>query len=158
MSRRVPEQRRPTREEAYAELDALYAQLDVALECKGLCADACTYIDASQLERDRIAARGVQLPPPVSHRKHLELIAVGKPQRCPGLSPLNTCKVYDVRPTICRIFGMAEGLMCEHGCIPDGIITKAQANRILVEVEELSQAVTGQRRIRATDGRPLMES
>lgn len=144
-----------TREAAIAELERVYAQLDaIPLECKGLCADGCTVIDASELERQRLAERGVNLGPRVTHRKHLELIAQGRDQRCPGLSALNTCRVYDVRPLICRLFGMAEGLMCQHGCIPDGVISRADANRLLVEVEELSAEVTGYRRPSHTDGRP----
>lgn len=138
---------KPTRAEALRMLDELYAQLAaIPLECKGRCADTCTVIDASQLERDRLKARGVDIGPPVAHSTHLRLIAAGKSQRCPALSPLNTCTAYDVRPLICRLFGMAEGLMCEHGCVPDSIVPRGEALRLIREVEELSEAATGVRR------------
>lgn len=135
------------RERALAQLDRLYARLDEAgLRCRGLCHDACTVIDASELERERIRARGVELGPPVGHRRHLELIAAGQHQRCPALGPLNTCTVYEVRPLICRLFGVAEGLFCEHGCVPEQALTKSAAHRLLIEVAELSRSVTGRGR------------
>lgn len=136
------------RERALAELEQLYASLP-AIECKGRCHDACTVIDASELERERIQARGVELPPGMSHTRHLKLIDQGKAPRCPALGPLNTCTVYDVRPMICRAFGMTldprtgRGLMCEHGCIPDGTISPQDLSRALIQIEELSRWATG---------------
>lgn len=143
--------RRPTVDEAYASIDELYAGLP-PLECKGLCADSCTVIDASELERRRLRERGIELGPP-SDRWTLErlkgLIAAGRTPRCPALSPLGTCSVYEIRPLICRVFGMVldprtgEGMMCEHGCIPDGTITPAQLFRAILQLDELSKQVTG---------------
>lgn len=136
------------RERAVAQLEQLYASLP-PLECKGLCHDSCTAIDASELERERIQARGVELPPYRSHKVTLKLIAEGRTPRCPALGPLNTCTVYDVRPFICRAFGMVldrrtgEGLMCEHGCIPDGTIDLPTLWKALREIEELSVWATG---------------
>lgn len=142
---------RVTRAEAIAALEDLYAQLP-RLECKGLCFDSCTAVDASELERERMRERGVELPMPLAHHRLQALIAVGKTPRCPALGPLNTCTVYDVRPFVCRVFGMvrdpadtlARGpMMCDYGCIPDGTIDFDQFGRALREIEELSQEVTG---------------
>lgn len=143
----------PTRAEARAMLDALYAQLP-AVECKGLCHDACTAIDASELERERLRERGVELPATSATHRYQEILATGVVPRCPALGPLNTCRVYDVRPFVCRAFGAVydptlvnpahtQPMMCDHGCIPDGTITVAELTRILVEIEVLSVAVTG---------------
>lgn len=142
--------RRPryTRTQAITMLEELYAQLP-PLECKGLCHDSCTSIDASELERERMRERGVELPSGMPHDRLKALIALGVTPRCPALSPLNTCSVYEVRPFICRAFGVVldrqtgEGLMCEHGCIPDGTIDPGQVYRALREIEELSAEVTG---------------
>src|SRR2546429_6087610 len=30
------------------------------------------------------------------------------------------CTVYEVRPMICRLWGMVEGMQCPHGCVPEG--------------------------------------
>lgn len=145
---------KPTRSEAIEALEELYAVLP-SLECKGLCADSCTVIDASELERQRLRERGIELGPPTDRwtvERLKGLIASGKTPRCPALSPLNTCRVYEVRPLICRVFGMVldprtgDGMMCEHGCIPDATITPAELYRVLLQLDELSEQVTGVRR------------
>lgn len=143
---------------ARAELDRLYAMLP-ALECKGRCHDSCTAIDCSELERRRLAERGIELPN-ISPRLQLRLImAKGEVTRCPALGPLNTCTVYDIRPMICRAFGLtmdprAPGqfadfrgpMMCDYGCVPDATISPGELNRLLSEIERISRMVTGVRR------------
>ena len=108
------------RQEAIQQLDALYAQLP-PLECKGLCHDTCTSVDASELERERMreARPGVELP---TFEEGREAFRRGEIPRCPMLGPLN-------------------------GCIPDGTITRAQLFRHLRQIEALSQEVTGVSRI-----------
>lgn len=130
------------REEALAELDDLYAQLP-ALECKGRCHDSCTSINMTELERERIRARGVEIGPSMTHARVKKLVAAGRTPRCPALGPLNTCTVYDVRPMICRTFGMVLGELCQHGCVPDGTITREEMVRVLYDIEMLSREVTG---------------
>lgn len=150
--------RPPTAAEALAMLDDLYASLP-ALACKGRCHDSCTSIDASELERERLAARGITLSDVPAPRR-LKLIAMsGEIPRCPALSPLNTCSVYDVRPFTCRAFGMVRDpraddtmvyqtpMMCDHGCIPAGTISLADYVSRLQEIERLSRVVTGVRRL-----------
>lgn len=145
----------PTRAEAIAELEELYASLP-ALECKGLCHDTCTVIDASELERQRMAEAGVVLPEPPPPHMVARLV---KSARCPALGPLNTCRVYAVRPFVCRAFGitmdkraMHSGaefrtpMMCDHGCVPDGTIDLAEFVRVVEDIDRLSEAVTGVRR------------
>lgn len=154
MSKKFSVKAKPTMAEALAELQELYDSLP-ALACKGLCYDACTVIDASELERRRMAEHGVELPPMDSgaHDRLKTLIEAGRTPRCPALSPLNTCRVYEVRPLICRAFGMVldratgKGLMCEHGCVPEGTITPGDLYRAIRELEELSEEVTGVSRI-----------
>lgn len=140
------------REEAYAALDELYAQLP-ALECKGRCHDACTVIDMSQLERERIAEAGVRIPLPIYPLNRY--FADGQTPRCPALGPLNTCRVYQVRPFICRVFGMlltspddphGGPMMCDHGCIPDAVISTAEYVRIMREILRISAEITGRER------------
>ncbi|GJF04989.1 hypothetical protein PSD17_39420 [Pseudonocardia sp. D17] len=148
-------------------LDDLYGQLP-AIECKGLCHDTCTSIDASELERRRIAAAGVNLPDEPAADRVARLrpdahglvdVARARPEdrRCPALGPLNNCTVYEVRPFVCRAFGLVHQrenplphtgpMMCDHGCIPDGTISLAEFGRIVVAIERLSQEVTGVARL-----------
>lgn len=130
-------------------LDELYAQLP-ALECKGRCHDTCTVIDASELERQRMAEAGVTLPEALYPlRRYIE---EGEVPRCPALGPLNNCTVYAVRPFICRAFGLVHQpenpvphngpMMCDHGCIPDGTLSPAEFARVMLRIEELSRQVT----------------
>lgn len=138
------------RDEAYAALDELYAQLP-ALECKGRCHDTCTAIDMSVLERERIEeATGVRIPLPL-YPPDRNLVD-GVPPRCVALGPLNTCRVYAVRPFICRAFGMvltnpdephSGPMMCDYGCIPDAVLSAPEFARIMRSILELSEAVTG---------------
>lgn len=139
-----PLPRKYTREEAIAALEELYAQLP-ALECKGLCHDSCTTVDASELERQRAAEAGRGLGPAYSYKRLQLMIADGNKPRCPSLGPLNNCTIYAVRPFICRVFGMARGLRCDHGCIPDGILEDGEVVRAFAIIEQLSRLVTGVR-------------
>lgn len=150
---------RLTEADALAMLDELYASLP-AIECRGLCHDSCTAIDASELERRRLAARGVHLPDEPARVQYARIVASGQAPRCPALGPLNTCTVYEVRPFTCRAFGLVldrrtspirhhDGpMMCDHGCIPDGTIDFAEYARVLRDIERLSVEVTGVRRDR----------
>jgi hypothetical protein len=90
--------------DVYRELDALYAQLPT-IECRGKCQDSCGPIDMSVAERRRIADRGVDIP---------------LAPTCPALSMFGTCAVYDVRPMICRLWGVVEAMACPYGCMPEG--------------------------------------
>jgi Fe-S-cluster containining protein len=157
-----PEGPPPTVADARAALDELYAELPPLL-CKGLCADSCTTVDASQLERDRIEeTHGVVLPEVLGYPEMRRRAAAGEAlPRCPALSSFGTCTVYDVRPFTCRAFGMVVTnpvtphrgpLMCDHGCIPDGVMTLGDYLRALVQIEQLSRRVTG---VKRTPGAPL---
>ncbi len=99
----------PRRDRA-GELDALYATLP-ALECRGRCQDSCGPIDMSATERRRITGRGVDIPP-------LRDAALVK--SCPALTVLGTCRVYEVRPLLCRLWGLVEKMACPYGCLPEG--------------------------------------
>lgn len=138
-----------TREEAYAELDQLYAQLP-AVNCIGRCHDSCYDVDAPELERQRVEEAGGALVPPATRARLLHAMAAvaqGKlPQRCPSLGPLNNCTVYEARPLICRAFGTSRDLRCAHGCLPDKFVPAGEIHLVLAVIEQLSRLVTGVRR------------
>lgn len=141
-------------EHALAMLNDLYAQLP-ALECKGKCWDSCTAIEASELERRQLAARGIRLPDVPANLRVQVHMRYGDIPRCPALTAFNTCSVYEVRPFTCRAFGLVsdlnarhlrvfeQAMMCEHRCVPEGTIDTAAYVRILDRIELLSRAVTG---------------
>lgn len=130
------------RDRALRDLDALYAHIP-AIACRGLCVDSCTVVDGSPLERERLAEHGVGIGPRPGHRQLLALIADGRTPRCPALSALGTCRVYSVRPAVCRLFGAADGLLCEHGCTPERVMTRAEAFALLLEADAISTRVDG---------------
>lgn len=92
-----------------AALAALYERLP-PLQCQGLCSASCYSLVQTPTERDMIAERtGVQL----------QTVQVGP---CPALTMLRRCGVYDVRPLLCRLWGLGESplLRCPYGCEPEG--------------------------------------
>jgi len=98
---------------ARRKMDALYAELP-KLECKGRCQDSCGPIEMTPVERRRIEATGTHIP---------ELsIARFKPgcEDCSALDFAGRCSVYDIRPMICRLWGVTEAMPCPFGCVPEG--------------------------------------
>ncbi|WBB94102.1 hypothetical protein [Verrucosispora sp. WMMC514] len=100
-----------------AEMDQLYAELP-EIDCKGLCHESCNAIVMTPLERGRIRERGVDISP-------LDM-------PCPALTPLRRCSVRDIRPMICRLWGLVESMACPHGCVPEGgFLDETTARRLL---------------------------
>lgn len=91
--------------------------------CKGLCAGACGPIALTQLEAKRLRE------------------ATGKPLRAPGgtCSVLREgrCSAYADRPLICRLFGVAVGLECPHGCGPSAKLSRVAAGKLLDRAREV---------------------
>ncbi len=73
--------------------------------CKGLCSDSCTVIEMSVVER-RILEREA------GERQYT------RPDGSCSLLKNGRCSAYDVRPTVCRLFGVVPEMACEHGCEP----------------------------------------
>jgi hypothetical protein len=118
------------------ELDALYAQLP-ALRCQGYCADSCGPIDMSVRERSRIVERA---------RKAVKCEKGGL---CNMLDENRRCTVYDIRPLICRLWGLTRSLACPYGCRPERWLTDAESARFLVEAERIGGSPLGDRAQRA---------
>jgi hypothetical protein len=112
MASRRPPVPRPRVDSAAAEaaLDAVYAELP-DVRCAGKCSGACGPVPMTELERDRIAAAGVRIPARVQRRGPGAL-------NCPALNAFQRCSVYEVRPTMCRLWGVTQSLPCVFGCRP----------------------------------------
>lgn len=110
----------PTRQDE--KLDALYAQIP-ALACKGLCHDCCGPIDMSVRERERIE-RQVGKP-----------VACGLGASCSMLTEDRRCGVYEIRPTICRIWGTTRKMRCHYGCRPERWLSAEEASRLIAEAD-----------------------
>lgn len=144
--------RRDAHRRALRERDRIYARIP-NIECKGLCHTTCTAIDASQLERDRLAARGFPLPNEGAPELLRRIQATGEVSACPALGPDKRCRGYEDRPVICRVWGVTDDLPCPHGCVPDGdrYLTGNDVRRLTTRMERVSRAETGVTRL------PLIE-
>jgi uncharacterized protein len=109
-------------------LDELYATLPT-VECKGLCHGACGVVTMSREEWKRICDRLGHAP------KGDETL------RCPMLDADNRCSVYDIRPLICRLYGVADGLPCEHGCMPSAPLSEDDARAAIKAAWDISEGV-----------------
>lgn len=111
-------------------IDAIYAELP-KLNCKRLCQECCGPVFMEKVEWDRIIAR-VGYAPKVRE----DLV-------CPMLGSNGGCKVYDVRPAICRLWGVVDNPMmkCPHGCEPDRWLTDIEADAILKRIETASSTL-----------------
>lgn len=117
-------------------LNQLYAQLP-SIQCKGLCHEACSFIPCYPIEivnLERLSSH----PVPLSDLEVPDgsvMIAHHNTQ-CHFLV-LGRCSVYDARPMICRMFGTVDGLQCPFGCVPDRLLSDADAMAIKAKIQKL---------------------
>lgn len=84
--------------------DRLPAELPT-LVCKQRCQSECRNPPVTPVEQARIA--GVLGSP----------LTVDVDGVCSALTGDGGCAVYEVRPMSCRVWGLAESMMCPHGCV-----------------------------------------
>lgn len=110
-----------------AQLDDIYAQIP-DVDCIGKCWDSCGSLQMTGVERRRIlAAGGPDIPDG-------GVVAA----MCPALTLLKRCSIHDLRPTVCRFFGVLESMPCNYGCRPkDGLLPDAAGFNLLADVLEL---------------------
>jgi uncharacterized protein len=55
--------------------------------------------------------------------------------RCPMLCrESGKCRVYDIRPVICRLWGLVESMLCPWGCRPARVLTDREGAVIIERV------------------------
>jgi Fe-S-cluster containining protein len=112
-----------------AELDALYAELPT-IDCQGHCWDSCGPIFTSTAEHDRIAKAGVEI-------RQGSFLRDG-PSLCPALGMFHQCTVYDIRPMICRLWGLSRRLRCNYGCQPSRVLSEPEMYELLARAFDIS--------------------
>lgn len=117
----------------YRKLDKIYDTIP-SLECKGFCHDSCTVIPTSKIETTRAIERLGYDPFNIEFNK--PVTKVSDIPRCGALKN-NRCTMYDIRPAICRVYGVAQGLDCGFGCKPKQIMSRDKAHEIFRKIEEL---------------------
>lgn len=113
-----------------AQLDEIYAKLP-RIDCRKRCQAFCgATIPMSKVELRRMERLlGKELWFPV-HKKPV----------CPVLDvKTGGCKAYGVRPAICRLWGLTEGMACPHGCVPERWLSVEECHEILEKVEEIGR-------------------
>lgn len=123
-----------------AKIDALLSKLP-NFQCKEGCADCCGPVELSRLEYMRcikVSGRSTE-----DVRLQMQNNLKQGIYACPLLdTKTNRCTVYDVRPAICRLFGVVKNqLLCPHGYAAEvsALLSDEQAREILAKVEELGK-------------------
>ena len=112
------------------EIDRLYEALP-EVKCQRKCQAACGPIIMSQAEADRIAAHVEERP--------LRAAVPTDGELCPALSVMGGCMIYEVRPAICRLYGILKALPCQWGCVPEHWINDADAYQLMAALDALSE-------------------
>jgi hypothetical protein len=121
-----------------ARLDALYERIPT-LPCKGICFDSCGPIAMSNRERARIE----------TGLARVTVVKRNGVTACSMLDQHGRCSCYDIRPAICRLWGVAEGMECPYGCKPERYLTRGEAMGILMETLTIGGGSTEQQALHA---------
>jgi Fe-S-cluster containining protein len=103
-------------------IKALYASLP-RLDCAGKCAESCGPVFMTRVEWQQICKRTRSEP------------SAGDGLTCPMLVE-ERCSVYEVRPMLCRLWGMVETMKCPWGCIPERYLTEKEGYELLQRAYE----------------------
>lgn len=98
-------------------LDRLY-KLVPHLECQGHCQESCGPIIATRGEVHRMERAGGPF------------VLIAEDLRC-GYLKDGRCSVYDVRPLICRLWGVDQKMPCQWGCKPKVPLPTAEGRMML---------------------------
>ena len=122
-------------------LQVIYDQIPKVV-CKGLCYGACGPVPATGAERDEIHAltdRRVKTEPELfkdEPPRGIRILKSTEDGTCLYLKK-NRCSVYAARPIVCRLYGVADGLRCQHGCQPDRPLSREEAATLIDRVKEV---------------------
>lgn len=119
-----------SREQSLQQLQAIYDRLP-QVNCKGKCLKGCSIIGMYPIELEGITDAGHEVPrASVNH--------VAGEISCSALQQ-GRCSIYENRPLVCRLYGVAEGLTCLYGCQPDRLLSEAEAEEIRAAVGRLKK-------------------
>ena len=125
------------------ELQEIYNKLP-RLECQKKCQESCGPIEVDQIEKEQIIGwlkkQGLEFKEFASISQTEVILALLKDDykssclTCPYLTKEGMCSIYDVRPLICRLWGIVEGMPCNFGCRPERYLTNKEAFELLNKV------------------------
>lgn len=105
-------------------LHRIYAEVPT-IDCKGHCHVHCTKWMAAEgefIELTRITGTAPRQDP--------------KTGSC-NLLIDKRCAAYDDRPYICRAYGVAEGVLCPFGCVPEKTLTRMESASLIARIYKL---------------------
>lgn len=111
--------------EVATEIERLYERIP-KIDCKRKCQECCGPILMSRSEWQRICSRLRYEP-----RGNARLT-------CPMLKNGTDCRVYAIRPAICRLWGVVERMRCPYGCEPERWLSDEEAHAILDSLDQLA--------------------
>lgn len=114
-----------SQQEVYAALDELYATLP-RIVCQRKCQEACGPIGTFGVERQRLEA--------AAKRE----LSVTDDLTCNMLTEFGTCRAYQARPAICRLWGLTKEMKCYEGCIPERWLSDVEARQFMRRVREIA--------------------
>lgn len=107
-------------------LDELYAELPT-LNCKRLCSESCGPVIMGRIEWQSVC-RAVRE----------ERLGLAEDLTCPILEN-GLCAAYEVRPMLCRLWGIVETMKCPWGCVPERWLTNEEGSEFLARAADVSR-------------------
>ena len=107
-------------------IDQIYARIP-KIDCKRKCHMACGPIHVFGVEWDRMQAASL-----------VTIGTVGPSLTCPALSG-NACSIYEVRPLICRLWGVVKAMTCPWGCVPERWLSDREAEDLMRRLDRMSK-------------------
>lgn len=109
-----------------------------SIECKGLCWQSCSTVPVFPIELELLEKHaGRELKVTALGYASGRVVGLGElMEPCPFLV-LQRCTAHEVRPVICRAYGVVEGLRCPHGCEPKKLLSNDEQFRLFQRVEVL---------------------
>lgn len=117
---------RKRKQKLIRQIEEVYSNIPASIQCKGLCQGSCGPIAMTEVEWERIVDK-TGSEPTVDNFGTCSLLVDGK------------CSVYEIRPLICRLWGLAKEMECPFGCVPNpDYLSKTSGIRILALIEKVS--------------------
>jgi uncharacterized protein len=101
-------------------LEELYARIP-KVKCRRGCSECCGPVIWSRLEWERL---------PEEMRKNATSL------RCPFSLPDGGCEVYELRPVVCRLFGVVKRMACPYSG-QERFLTKEEENAIIAAYSDI---------------------
>lgn len=123
-----------------SELERIYQSLP-KIECKQLCQEACSFIVVTRAEKHFLTKMLNSDPTHKMDKFHHALFTqddvAKKKAPCKMLDSCGNCTIYNIRPLICRLFGIVKQMKCPFGCIPEKWLSDNEAKYLFKKLKSI---------------------